>query len=98
MVESAVPTATFTGWGLRAGPAAGDGCDAAGQKIDFALTKAERVAKGDTRLSMEERYPTHDVYLTDVKNAAQQLRQQRFLLDEDVQRYMERAQASNIGK
>ena len=34
MVDVAVPTATYTGWALRAGPAAGDGCDAAGQKID----------------------------------------------------------------
>jgi len=25
-----VPLATYKGWGLRAGPAAGDGCDAAG--------------------------------------------------------------------
>jgi Alpha/beta hydrolase domain len=98
MVDVAVPTATYTGWALRAGPAAGDGCDAAGQKINFAQTKAERIAKGDPRLSIEERYPTHDVYVKNVTDAAQQLLQQRFLLAEDVQRYTQRAQASDIGK
>src|SRR5712671_6307450 len=30
--EIAVPLATYTGWALRAGPAADDGCDAAGQQ------------------------------------------------------------------
>src|SRR6266849_3548952 len=40
MVEIEVPVDTYTGWGLRAGPAAGDGCDAAGQKINFPQTKA----------------------------------------------------------
>ena len=98
MVDVAVPTATYTGWALRAGPAAGDGCDAAGQKIDFARTRAERIAKGDPRLSIEERYPTHDVYVKNVTAAAQQLLQQRFLLEEDVHRYMDRAEASEIGK
>jgi len=98
MVDVAVPTATYTGWALRAGPAAGDGCDAAGQKIDFARTKAERVTKGDPRLSIEERYPTHDVYVKSVTDAAQQLLQQRFLLEEDLQRYIQRAQASDISK
>jgi alpha/beta hydrolase family protein len=98
MVDVAVPTATYTGWALRGGPAAGDGCDAAGQKIDFARTKAERVTKGDPRLSIEERYPTHDVYVKSVTDAAQQLLQQRFLLEEDLQRYIQRAQASDISK
>jgi hypothetical protein len=98
MVEVAAPTATYTGWALRAGPAAGDGCDAAGQKIDFAQTKAERTTKGDPRLSIEERYPTHDVYVKRVIDAAQELLQQRLLLEEDVERYIERAQASNIAE
>jgi hypothetical protein len=98
MVEIAVPTATYTGWALRAGPAAGDGCDAAGQKIDFAQTRAKRIANGDPRRSIEERYPTHDVYVNNVTDAARRLLAQRFLLEEDVQRYIERAQASDIGK
>jgi hypothetical protein len=98
MVEVEVPTATYTGWGLRAGPAAGDGCDAAGQKIDFPRTKAERLATGDPRRSIEERYPDHEKYVKMVTKAAEKLEKQGFLLDEDVRRYIEAADASSIGK
>ena len=51
-----VPLATYTGWALRAGAQAGDGCEGAGQMIPFAKTKAERMASGDPRPSVEERY------------------------------------------
>ena len=44
-----VPLATYTGWALRAGAHAGDGCEGAGQMIPFAKTKAERLASGDPR-------------------------------------------------
>lgn len=95
--DVAGPLATYTGWALRAN-AGDDGCDAAGQKIDFAKTKAERLASGDPRLSIEERYPTHEQYVSAVTRAANALRQDRLLLDEDVQRYIERAEKSNVGK
>jgi alpha/beta hydrolase family protein len=97
-VDVEVPVATYTGWALRAGPAAGDGCDASGQRIDFARTRAERLANGDPRLSVEERYPTHDDYVTKVKAAADRLARERFLLPEDVVRTVERASASSIGR
>ena len=62
--EVAVPLATYTGWGVRAAAFGGDDlCDAAGQKIDFHQTKDERLAAGDPRLSIEERYPTHRRYV-----------------------------------
>jgi hypothetical protein len=97
--EVAVPLATYTGWGLRAYPAeANDGCDASGQKINFPQTQADRVASGDPRLSIAERYPTHDAYVSAVTNAVNALRQQRFLLDGDAQTYIAAAQASTIGK
>jgi hypothetical protein len=96
--DVAVPLATYTGWGLRAGPAAGDGCDAFGQKILFPGTKAEREASGDPRLSIDERYPTHAMYVRKVTHAAQELRHRRLLLEEDVQRYIEEAEASAIGR
>jgi hypothetical protein len=98
MVEIEVPVATYTGWGLRVGPAAGDGCDAAGQQIDFAQTEAERLATGDPRLSIEERYPTHAAYVKKVTHAARRLYHRGLLLEEDVQRYVEQAEASSIGK
>jgi hypothetical protein len=48
-----VPLATYTGWALRRGAQANDGCEAAGQYIPFAKTTANRVASGDPRPSVE---------------------------------------------
>lgn len=94
-----VPLATYTGWGLRAfPPGANEGCDAAGQKIDFAATKADRIAAGDPRLSIEERYPTHGKYIREVSRVAIELRRERLLLDEDVYAYIAAAIQSTIGK
>ena len=97
--EVAAPLATYTGWGLRATPpGANDGCDAAGQKIDFPLTRTDRLASGDPRLSIEERYPTHEAYESAVTRAADALLQERLLLPTDVAAYVARAQASPIGR
>jgi alpha/beta hydrolase family protein len=97
--EVAVPTATYTGWGLRAVPSGGnDGCDHFGQKIVFATTKAERMASGDPRPSLQERYPNHDDYVAKVTQAAMELKNDRLLLDDDVQAYMKKAQDSAVGK
>jgi hypothetical protein len=74
-----VPVATYTGWTLRADGL--DGCDAAAQKIAFARTKAERLAAGDPRPSLEERYVDHGAYVSAVTRAAQALKAERFLLD-----------------
>jgi hypothetical protein len=96
--DVAAPVATYTGWGLRAYPAgANDGCDASGQKIDFPNTQADRIASSDPRMSIAERYPTHDAYVAAVTSSVNQLRQQRLLLDSDAQAYIKAAQASTIG-
>jgi Alpha/beta hydrolase domain len=79
-----VPLATYTGWALRAGPQAGDGCEAAGQYIPFAETKAERLATGDPRLSVEERYPSFAEYYSAVKRAIDGLIKDRLMLCEDA--------------
>jgi hypothetical protein len=92
--DVAVPLATYTGWALRAD--GHDGCDAAGQKIAFAKTKAERLAAGDPRLSLEERYPDHAAYVTAVTRVVQELKAQRFLLDEDAAAYISAAQAASV--
>jgi Alpha/beta hydrolase domain len=97
--EVAVPLATYTGWALRAVPAGGDdGCDAAGQQIGFAKTKAERIALGDPRPSLEERYPSHADYVNAVTAAANGLARDRLLLEEDAQAYAKKAQAAAVGK
>jgi hypothetical protein len=76
--EVAVPVATHTGWALRADGF--DGCDAVGQEIAFARTKTERIANGDPRLSLEERYADHAAYVSAVARAAESLRADRLLL------------------
>jgi hypothetical protein len=97
--EVAAPTATYTGWGLRAVPAgANDSCDHFGQKIAFAKTRAERAASGDPRPSLEERYASHDDYVAKVTQAAMALKNDRLLLDDDVQDYVKKAQDSAVGK
>ena len=97
MPEVAVPVATYTGWALRAN-SGDDGCDGAGQMVPFAKTKAERTANGDPRLSIEERYPSHEDYVTKVSAAANALVRDRLFLEEDAQAVVKRAQDSGIAK
>ena len=91
------PVATTTGWALRGdGFGENDGCEANGQQVPFKATKPERMAAGDPRLSLEERYKDHEGYVAAVAMAARKLHQQRLLLPADVQLYEERARASNV--
>jgi len=53
---------------------------------------------GDPRLSLEERYGTHENYVAKVKAAAQSLVQQRFLLQDDADRLVKEAEASGVLK
>ena len=97
--EVAAPLATYTGWGLRAyPPGANDGCDAAGQKIEFPSTQADRLSSGDPRMSIAERYVSHDAYVATVTDAVDQLRKERLLLDADADAYIQAAQASSVGE
>ena len=67
-------------------------------EIPFAKTKAERLAKGDPRLSLEERYADHDAYVRAVSKAAADAVNRGFLLQEDADRYVTAAEASDIRK
>jgi hypothetical protein len=84
LVDVSVPLATYTGWALRSGPQANDGCEAAGQSIRFAKTRAERTAAGDPRPAIEERYPSFDVYRVAVLQALDDLVRDRLMLCEDA--------------
>jgi hypothetical protein len=74
------PLGTYLGWNITAGPGdpgynnqpfhRGQVCDYVGGMVPFAKTKAQRVASGDPRLSLEERYKTHDGYVAAVRAAA----------------------------
>jgi hypothetical protein len=97
--DVAVPLATYTGYGFRAGGFAGpDLCDAFGQAIPFPATQAARQATGDPRRSLEERYPTHACYVAQVRAAAEALARDHLLLAEDVDRFVQAAEASSIGQ
>ena len=85
-----VPLATYTGWSLRGGAQAGDGCEGTGQMIPFAKTKADRVASGDPRLSVEERYSSFSMYSAKVKNAVEDMVAKRLMLREDAQPAVDR--------
>ncbi len=95
--ELVAPLATYTSWNLRTiNHAPGDACPATGATILFAATKADRLASGDPRPSLEERYLNKADYVSKVQAAAQALVQQRLLLPEDVQVYVTAAQSQTI--
>jgi Alpha/beta hydrolase domain len=71
-------------------------CNLQGSFIPFASTKAERIATGDPRLSIEERYPTKDAYLSAFRKAANDLVTQRFLLPDDADSLVKSAEAEGV--
>jgi Alpha/beta hydrolase domain len=84
LVDVTVPLATYTGWALRAGRQANDGCEGSGQMIPFARTAAERAASGDPRPSVEERYKSFKDYHRKVKHAIEDMVKDRLMLCEDT--------------
>ena len=88
-----VPTGTAAGWNVRApaAGAAGELCYLEGSFLPFAKTKAEREAKNDPRPSLEERYKDRADYADRIRQAAAALQRDRYLLEEDVARIVNRA-------
>jgi hypothetical protein len=73
------PLGTYTGWNVRgAGFSQGDACDLTGGYIPFALTHTQRLADGDSRLSLHG-------YRHAAWSAASQLVSQGYLLQSDQQ-------------
>src|SRR6267154_817329 len=87
------PLATHTGWNLRHPQigASGQLLNLIGATVVFAPTKEEREARGDPRPSIAERYPSRDVYLEQVRQAAQQLVEDGYLLTEDLELLVDQA-------
>jgi hypothetical protein len=89
-----VPLATHTGWNLRHPDIGGAGQTLAsggasggtliGATIPFPATREARQATGDPRRAIAERYTSKADYLEQVRRAAQDLVQARYLLAEDV--------------
>jgi hypothetical protein len=83
LADVTVPVATYTGWALRGGAWANDGCESSGQFIPFPKTKAARTASGDPRPSVEERYSSLNDYASRVAGALQSMVDRRLMLCED---------------
>lgn len=91
--DIAVPLGTYTGWNFRSTAIGGTErfFPLLGGYVPFASTKAERERAGDPRLSVEERYPSRDEYLTRVREAAATLVNDGYLLADDVPAIVTRA-------
>ena len=96
-VFAQVPIGTYTGWNLgRKDRFEGGLCNLQGSFIPFAANRAERLATGDPRLSIEERYPSRETYVAAFKKAADDLVAQRYLLPEDAKLLIGRAESEGI--
>ncbi len=90
------PLGTYTGWNpVARGFFKGQIQALGGGYIPFAKTKAERLAAGDPRLSLEERYVNHEGYVARVKAAAARAVAERFLLQDDADRIVAQAEKSS---
>ncbi|MBP6773883.1 MAG: hypothetical protein KA154_12855 [Gemmatimonadaceae bacterium] len=84
-----MPLGTYTGWNpIPSGALKGRERSLAAGYVPFARTKAERLASGDPRLSIEERYASPFAYYTTAVAQTQDLVRQRLLLPEDAFRLL----------
>jgi len=104
------PLGTYVGWNLATtgwyGPNASNGPGSVGQVFagagnsggywPFWDTMATRLAAGDPRMSLEERYGSHDGYVCVVTRAVNVAVQQRFLLPSEAPTLIANAAASNV--
>lgn len=91
------PLGTYLGWNItKSGFHQDKICNYEGGMIPFARTKAERLATGDPRLSLQERYGDHAGYVAAVTKAAGNAVAQGFLLQADADALIAQAAASNV--
>jgi hypothetical protein len=94
-----VPLGTHTGGNTKAsGFYKGHIRTNTGAFVPFAKTKAERLASGDPRPSLAERYGTHEKYVAQVRAAAERLVRGRYLLQDDADRLIAEVEASKVLK
>jgi Alpha/beta hydrolase domain len=81
------PLATYTGWNIRMrGFGHGATHEFTGSTIPFPLSPEERLATGDPRRSILERYADPEAYQRAIGEAARKLVGERLMLEEDVER------------
>jgi hypothetical protein len=97
VVLNDAPLGTYLGWNVTAAGFHKDQlCDYVGGMIPFAHDKAQRMATGDPRLSLQERYVSHDGYVAAVRVAAANAVKQGFLLQADADALIAAAMASTV--
>ncbi len=105
-VQRDAPLGTYLGWNITAGPGEpgydnrpfhkGQVCNYVGGMVPFFKTKAQRLAAGDPRLSLEERYVTHAGYVAAVTAAANNAFDKGYLLAADRDALIAQAVASDV--
>ena len=105
-VQNDAPLGTYLGWNITAGPGdvgydgrpfhQGQVCNYTGGMVPFFKTKAERLAAGDPRKSLEERYGTHEGYVKAVAKAAHNAYTKGYLLAADRDALIAQAEASDV--
>jgi hypothetical protein len=96
-LQLVVPRASYTGWNPRAegfGPAALYPLQ--GAVVPFAATREVRVASGDPRPSLAERYADDAAYIAAVRSAAEAAVAERLLLPRDAEALAARAAAGRL--
>ncbi len=92
------PLGTYSGWNTRkSGFGFPDLCDLTGQYVPFAIHKADRMASGDPRLSLEERYGSKAGYISAVTRALQEQLEEGLLLADDAVTILSQENARDIG-
>jgi len=90
------PLGTYTSWNpVASGPLKGNEGNLAAGYIPFSVTKAARLASGDPRRSVQERYGSQEGYNCLVTRIARQEVRKRFLLQEDADRLIAQAAAAS---
>lgn len=95
-VEALAPLGTSIEFNYVASDKIVDLSNLTGSYIPFHKTRSQRVAAGDTRVSLEELYVNQDGYVQAVSAAARGLVEKRLLLQRDAELIIEKARNSAI--
>jgi hypothetical protein len=91
------PLGSYFGWNVtKAGFHRDQNCNYVGGMVPFSVTADERKKNGDPRLSLQERYGTHERYVDAVRAAANNAMKSGFLLFEDRELLIQQAKDSNV--
>jgi hypothetical protein len=92
-----VPLGSYFGWNVTsAGFHKSQNCDYTGGYVPFAKTRSDRMANGDPRPSLTERYGDHAGFVAAVQAAAAKAVASGFLLQADADALVAQAQSSHV--